>query len=251
METEIIDLFWSILEEKLGDELENLYGKVPIIIIDSKEKNDIEEQLKEMGAFCIRYNLHAGDYLVSSEMGFELKRTRDFSNSVFGGPEHNIFDQMFRLAESVRYPNLIIQGFSYLYTIYEESQMKSLEGAKRYFQSHYSTHETNTDKQTATLIYNLAASEQKEKKGGHARSVPKKLTTDQKKEFFIQGLPLIGSELSKEIMVKYDKKILDFLNDVLKVDIEYTKSGNLKNTQYLGLEKVGPKKILEWREILT
>jgi len=80
------------------------------IVVDSREHETAQaviSALKELGCSVLVSTLTVGDYVVSSEVAVERKRTMDLINSIIDG---RLFQQASNLIESYQEPYIIIEG---------------------------------------------------------------------------------------------------------------------------------------------
>ena len=201
----------------------------------------------------IKERLETGDYVVSERVAFEFKKDLDYAGSVFGTVDHNLFDQMYKLDEFFDAPNLLIQGIDLVFERYkdDEGPTNGIKGTLRYFKTHYPVNFTLNERETAQFIFDVAVSQQKTNRRGKSRSVKRSKTLNQKREYFIQGLPWVGSVMSKLITEKFS--LDQFISLVILTELLETKTGNGKTPKggYLGIKGLGYKKFREMKEVLT
>lgn len=266
-----IDLFAQIVfdhfnvpEDKRDNVMEFIRDKGYIIVIVSTvEKSKVPSWLVRLGAVIIPYGLVNGDYLVSSLCGIELKR-KDYTSSIFGTAEHNLWDQMYLLSKSVRKPNLILRDYKSEFGRYSESRQKSLRGAlfslRRMYpvwtefeyqneKEEYKKKNIITDKDVAELIIKIAKAEQKKKGKGVSRAAPKNATWPEKRRFFVEGFPHVGADLSPKIIESFPT-LYDFIINVCRSKILYTKTMNPKGVSGIKIKNVGWKTIMDWQKLL-
>ncbi len=225
-----------------------------VIIADIHEKSQIPNLLKKNdNVELILAPLEVGDYWVSPDMAIELKRGTDFGGSVMGTIDHNIFSQMARMSEQFPYPNLIVQEYKINFFMLK-NKIKSFVGALDSLKRKYPVHQTESDEETVKLLIRFAEKEQKSH-SHFARRNPAKASIMDKKEYFIQGLPMVGSKLSAAIVDAYrSDSLLKFFNDVLNAKFVLTKTGKVKgfkaHPNLMKIKKLGYKKIMAWKEII-
>jgi ERCC4-type nuclease len=217
------DLFQSLIGSEVMDP-EN-----PIIVYDDREKSGVLDELRKKKCRLICAHLENGDYLVSSRTCFELKVGQDFASStVLSSGDHNLWDQMYRLKQSVEYPNLIVQEMEKSYWLAKtHGKVEMLTGAFQSLRLKYPIHHTNSSEETANLIWNSAHYEQKEHHSGMSRSVPRNRSIKEKKSYLLQGLVGCGSKKAEDILSIYPSPLL-FLIDLSQTELLYTKSGKPK-----------------------
>lgn len=237
------DLFNEILE---SHNIEMEIGKV-YVICDTNEntikKNQKVDSIPELlrnieNCIVVIHPLDFGDYLISHRMGVELKRRTDFANStIYADPDHNLWKQMRGLSEMVFYPNIIIQDFGKSKWM-ARNRMPQLMGSVESFAYKYPMHYTNSDEETARLIYNMAKREQRKKKHGFSRSVNRKMSIDEKQEYLIQGLIDTG-EITAKMLLDVFKNPVNVFDAIELAILHYKDENNKKHTSTQNLTQKG------------
>jgi len=209
---------------------------------------ELQFALAQIGCPFIPMKLDTCDAVVSSRVGVERKRYDDFSASIKDG---RIFDELRNM-----------QQFEKIIIIYEGDQ--SMDGYHLLKDSALGTVGTMIMNYNVSIIhtkdiydtaYILKSLWEKEGKGIKYKPVnrgkiPKKLIDQQM--FLISSLPNMGLKIAKRLITVFDtpKKVMDA---ICSAEFKYGKKSG-KITGVLGkigeVDKLGPKKIQQWKEIL-
>jgi len=206
------------------------------IIIDHRDARGVlPRMLYDLGLEIDTQTLEVGDFIISEDVVVELKKVPDFVNSLLDG---RLFSQAKELKENFMKPLYIIEGN--LQDLFEirnvhpnairAAMISLLLDYQIPFLFSYSEHET------ANILYSLVKREQKD--GGKSvglRGSKRVWTLEEKQQFLIEGLPLIGPKLAKNLLREF-KSPMNILsankNDMLDID------------------KLGPKKYKLIRDVL-
>lgn len=184
-----------------------------IIFADSREgASSVTKKLFDMeNVKVISKQLEIGDYILSKDVCVERKTIEDFVSSMIDG---RLFTQMVNLRESYPKPLILVEGnFSEIFNI-RNIHRNSIIGALTSIALDYQVPIINTknNEETAEYLYVIAKREQigKDKEIG-IRFGRKGLTTSEKQKFIIEGLPLVGPQLAKNLLEKFGsiKAIID------------------------------------------
>ncbi len=178
------------------------YDKV-LIRTDFREKGKgIMHELINMGAEIKMDNLECADYILSSKVGVELKRTDDFVASIIDG---RLMEQIKLLKNSFDKPLVIIEGEEDIYNV-RNIHPNAIRGMLANIAVNFGIPiiQTKNEKDTAQLLHVIARREQSLDKSPfnpHANKKPMSLKESQ--EYFISSIPNIGPSLSKEILTAF------------------------------------------------
>ncbi len=202
--------FYNILSNK-KQKPEN---KTPIII-DTREKQSlVAAHLTNQNASVNFETLEIGDYLIN-DICIERKTFSDFVSSMINKRLHD------QLREIKKYPKhfLIIEGL-------QEIENKNLEkAAKGMILSTIIDYQvpilfTQDDVDTADLLLRLAKQQSKPKAEFSLRAKTP-MTTEQQKQFILEGFEGIGPTTAKKLLEKYKtlKKVFQVSLEELEKDI--------------------------------
>jgi len=213
-------------------------GDEIIIFADSREqassvtKNLFEKEKTKV----ILKQLETGDYILSKDVCVERKTIEDFVNSMIDG---RLFNQLVDLRENYPKPLIILEGnINEIFNL-RNIHRNSIIGALTSIALDYQVPILNTknSEETAEYLYVIAKREQigKEKEVG-LRFGRKGLTTAEKQRFIVEGLPLVGPQLAKNLLEKFGS---------------IKQIANAEEKELTEAEGVGKKKAKEIRKILT
>jgi|TARA_Y100000310_G_C20629564_1_gene787866 Fanconi anemia group M protein len=206
------------------------------IIVDHREnKGQLPRYLYEKDIQIETKALEVGDFILSNDCVVELKKVPDFVNSLVDG---RLFSQAKELRENFQKPLYIIEGD--LREIFDVRNVhpNAIRAAMLSLTLDYQipflfSHDTE---ETVNLLISLAKREQLDNnKDVSLRGSKRAWTLEEQQQFLIEGLPLIGPKLAKNLLKEFKSpiKLLNALEDDL------TK-----------VEKLGPKKAKIIRELL-
>ncbi len=206
------------------------------IIVDHREnKGNLPRLLYEQDIVTETKTLEVGDFIISEDCVVELKKVPDFVNSLVDG---RLFTQAKELRENFQKPLYIIEGD--LGAIFDVRNVhpNAIRAAMLSLTLDYQipflfSHDTE---ETVNLLISLAKREQLDNnKDVSLRGSKRAWTLEEQQQFLIEGLPLIGPKLAKNLLKEFKSpiKLLNALEDDL------TK-----------VEKLGPKKAKIIRELL-
>ncbi|MDD3083641.1 MAG: DEAD/DEAH box helicase [Candidatus ainarchaeum sp.] len=183
-----------------------------IIFVDTREQaSNVVKKLFEKECKIIMKPLPIGDYVLSNEVCVERKTIEDFLNSMIDG---RLFNQLIDLRENYPKPLIILEGnINELFNL-RNIHKNSIIGALTSIALDYQVPIINTKdvQETTDYLYNIAKREQiiKEKEV-RIRIGRKGLTLKEKQQYIVEGLPLVGPVLAKNILKKFGsiKKIVN------------------------------------------
>lgn len=217
--------------------LQNFINKeTPLkIFADSREKgNNVIKELVNLGINITSQNLEVADYIISEEVGIELKTKEDFINSII---DKRLLNQLKELKRNFIKPLIIIQGDQDIFSI-RNIHPNAIRGMLATIAISYGIPiiETKNDKETAALIHTIAKREQSnEEKSFGVNQEKKPLTSKEQQEFIVESLPGVGPSLAKSLLKEF-KSIKNIIN---------SDEDSLQK-----IEKMGPKKSKEIKRIL-
>jgi ERCC4-type nuclease len=178
------------------------------IIVDTREKQSlIAANLLEQKANIKFEKLEIGDYLIN-DICIERKTFSDFLSSMIN---KRLLQQ---LNEIKKYPKpiLLIEGFYYdyeSYNVHENAIRGMLTSIATEFQIPILF--TEDEKDTSKFLINLAKKQEKPKQELSIRPSKTLETLEERKQFILEGFPLIGPKTSKPLLKKFKtlKKILN------------------------------------------
>ena len=183
-----------------------------IIFVDSREQaSNVTKELFEKDCKIIMKQLTIGDYVLSKDVCVERKSVEDFLSSMLDG---RLFSQLVDLRENYDKPLMIIEGnIQDLYTL-RNIHKNSITGALTSIALDYNVPILNTKniKETADYLYVIAKREQIGKEKAIALRVGRKgLTINEQQRFVVEGLPLVGPNLARNLLQEFGsiKKIVN------------------------------------------
>ncbi len=206
------------------------------IIIDHREaRSSLPVALKENGVAVDIQTLEVGDFIISEDVVVELKKVPDFVNSLVDG---RLFTQAKELKENFMKPIYLIEGeLDDLFEI-RNVHPNAIRAAMISLLLDYKIPFlfSNSENETANILCSLVKREQKV--GGKSvglRGSKRVWTLEEKQQFLIEGLPLVGPKLAKTLLNEF-KSPMNIL----------TASEELM----LDIDKLGPKKYKLIRDVL-
>jgi Fanconi anemia group M protein len=215
--------------------------KVPIIIVDERERGPIRDYLIEIGCKTEIKTLEVGDFILSEKVAIERKRGDDFASSLFDG---RLFEQLMRLRDAFESPLIILEDFERMFSRYED-QKAALYGAMSYcaYKLGVPIIPTRDYKDTALVLKSIAKREQiVDNSPLLTRSAPKQFTFRERQEFFLEGLYLTGKKKA-EILIDHFGPPGFVINALLKSNVIYSSTGKPKSIEgpFAELKGFGPK----------
>ncbi len=180
------------------------------IIVDHREyRSPVAKNLTLKEANVEAQQLDTGDYILSTRIGVERKTVEDYLGSLIEG---KLFKQAAKLREAYPRPILIIEGEGLLTkrNISHNAIYGSMVSIIVDFGIPVIT--TKNPIETANLLYIIAAREQRdEKKPVATRGEKTPMSTREKQQFIVEGLPNISAVLAKRLLEHFGS-IKDIVN---------------------------------------
>ena len=206
-----------------------------IIFVDSREQaSNVTKELFKKECKIIMKPLDVGDYVLSKDVCVERKTVEDFLASMIDG---RLFSQMINLRENYEKPLILVEGnMEELYTI-RNMHKNSIIGALTSIALDYNVPILNTKnaKETAEYLFVIAKREQIAKDREVAIRVGRKgLTINEQQRFVVEGLPLVGPSLARNLLTKFGsiKSIVDASEKELR-EVEGLGKGKAKKIKKL------------------
>jgi ERCC4-related helicase len=175
-----------------------------IIFVDAREQaSSVTKELFEKECRIIQKQLTVGDYILSKDVCVERKTTEDFLNSMIDG---RLFNQLVDLRENYSKPLILLEGkMEELFSL-RNIHRNSIIGALTSIALDYQVPIINTKniQETAEYLYNIAKREQLGNKSEiRLRMGRKGLTLKDQQQFIVEGLPLVGPLLAKNLLKEF------------------------------------------------
>jgi DNA excision repair protein ERCC-4 len=187
----------------------------PIIYVDSREASTkpgkrVIDLLKELGSEVRVVKLEAGDYVISEEVGIELKRVWDFVHTL---TRRYLFEQLFALKI---YPRPIVLVEGYLPSIYKFSKIRpsAIWGSMFALVSNgIPIVQTMNVKETGEFLYTAAKQEQMVKKRSVTIRAFKKVKSLADRQLYLMcGLPNVGVEKARALLEGFKSPLNAFVH---------------------------------------
>ncbi|MHA1683908.1 MAG: ERCC4 domain-containing protein [Promethearchaeota archaeon] len=222
----------------------------PSILVDNREPGKIVDWLEGEGISVEVKRLDVGDYIVSSDVIVERKSGTDLSSSIM---DNRLFEQVNRLYEAGSSPILIIEDFD---SIFKNTSMNpaSIFGALVYLAWRFSLPviPSRDWRDTALILKRLVHRVQVKDDGPIlARSVPKLMTTEERKAFILEGMVKVGPKTAMKLIDKFGNP-LEVFKALSETELTYTKTGNPKGLKgpLAGIRGIGFKFVAENKKLL-
>jgi len=175
-----------------------------IIFVDSREQaSNVTKELFEKECKIIMKPLDIGDYVLSKDVCIERKTVEDFLSSMLDG---RLFSQMINLRENYEKPLILVEGnMDELFTL-RNIHKNSVIGALTSIALDYNVPILNTKdaRETAHYLFVIAKREQITKDKEIAIRIGRKgLTVNEQQRFVVEGLPLVGPQLARNLLKKF------------------------------------------------
>jgi len=204
------------------------------IIVDHRERpSGIIKKLIEKGFDVEEKQLITADYIVESQdrqgnkvaVGIERKSQIDFLNSII---DRRIIQQLVYLKENFNVPLLIIEGSENIYTL-RNFHPNAVRGMLASIAIDFQIPIINTKntRDTASLLEVIAKRLEKPRSQLSLLKKRKPTTMKEQQEYIIESLPLIGPQMSKELLKTF-KSIKNIMNAEEKDLIKIKKMGEKK-----------------------
>ncbi len=204
------------------------------IIVDHREKGSaVIKELIELGAKIHLEKLDNADYLLSSRVGVEFKKTEDFVNSLIDG---RLLEQMRGLKKNFERPLVIVEGEQDIYSV-RNVHPNSIRGMLATISISYGIPVmfTKNYKESAAFLKIVAKREQEENGNDFSlHGTKREMTLKDWQEYIIAALPGVGSTLARPLLREF-KSVKNVIN---------ASADELKK-----VEKVGPVKAKKIKEI--
>lgn len=207
-----------------------------IIFADTREQaSNATKKLFDRECKVIMKQLTIGDYILSEDVCVERKTIEDFLTSMIDG---RLFSQLVDMHANYQKPLLILEGnMQELFTL-RNIHKNSVMGALSSIALDYQVPIINTKNvdETVDYLFLVAKREQIGKeKDVKIRIGRKGLTTSEQQQFIVEGLPLVGPTLAKNLLRKFGsvEKII-----------------NAKELELQEVENLGKKKAKSLKKIL-
>ena len=217
---------------KYGNENE----KKILIYVDTREQSsNIVKLLSEKEALIQVKQLEVGDFILSDSIAVERKTIEDFLSSMIDG---RLFNQLQRMAANFDQPLLLVEGeMQEIYSL-RNIHKNAIIGALTSIALNYRIPIlfTKNVEETAEFIYVIAKREQLGKeKDIRIRIGRKGLSLSEQQRFIVEGLPLIGPNLAKNLLKNFGS--IKGIVDASEKDLQE-------------IENLGPKKAKQIRKVL-
>lgn len=173
--------------------------KIKIIVDDREMRSKIVRELYDLGSIITSKRLEIGDYICSNRTCIERKTSKDFVASII---DRRLFQQAKDLTEQFKRPLMIIECFDGIFS-YRNVHPNAIRGALSTLAIKFGISIIPTDgpEETARMIYSIAKTEQMENgKEVALRGSSSGLTEKQQQEFLVEGLPLVGPKMAKNLL---------------------------------------------------
>jgi Fanconi anemia group M protein len=212
------------------------FGNGIMIYADDRElPSGVCKKLFELKTEIKPIRLEVGDYILSKDVCVERKTVNDFVSSII---DKRLFQQAKDLAESFKKPIIIIEGADDIFS-QRNIHPNAIRGAIAALAIDFNIPIIQTDDadETAQMLYFIAKREQCENDKPIAlRGKHSGLTFKQQQEFLVEGLPLVGPKLAKNLLEHFGS-----------VETVFTAS----ETELKKVPKVGEKKAKNIREVVS
>lgn len=202
-------------------------GEKVVLFCDHREKGSgVIRELVELGATIKLERLESADYLVSEDVGVELKKITDFVNSLIDG---RLLSQLKDLKNNFAKPIVIVEGTEDIYSV-RNVHPNAIRGLLSTIVVDYGIPMifSRNPKETASFLHIMAKHEQLDKKKDiflHGEKKP--LTLKEMQEYIVSALPGVGAGLAKPLLKKFKsvKGVFNASEDELQ---EIDKIGKVK-----------------------
>lgn len=187
------------------------------IFADYREKTSkLIKELLEKGVKIELSQLDVADYVISDDIGIELKTVPDFVNSILDG---RLLEQIKDLKYNFSHPLLIIEGDEDIYSM-RNVHPNAIRGMLATIAISFGipTISTKNFRDTAELLITIAKREQKDDSYFSPHAQKRGISLKDRQEYFISALPNIGLKLAKELLEKFGtpKNIVNASEEELK-----------------------------------
>ena len=203
------------------------------IFADTREKgSNLLKELADKGVNIELSRLESADYILSKNVGVELKKVDDFVNSIIDG---RLLLQIKELKNNFSRPLIVIEGDQDIYTV-RNINPNAIRGMLATIAISYGIPiiQTKHFKETAALFEIIARRELEENgKIDFAMHTSKPADIKYQQEYLVSSLPNVGTNLAKELLGKFKtvKNIINASEDELKEvhNLGDKKASSIKN----------------------
>ena len=204
------------------------------IYADYREKGSgVIKELVDLGANINMETLENADYILSSRVGVELKTISDFVDSIIDG---RLLQQVKNIKENFERPVILIEGIEDIYSM-RNVHPNAIRGMLATIAIDFGIPfiYSRNPKETASILNIIAKREQDAGFREISLHGGKPLTLKEKQEYIVSSFPGVGPVLAKPLLKKFKtiKKIV-----------------NAKQDKLQKVEKIGPKKAADIKEVL-
>ncbi|MBW3020925.1 DEAD/DEAH box helicase [Candidatus Woesearchaeota archaeon] len=204
-----------ILEDKEQTKLEDFKGLK--IYADHREKlSKTVKELLDRNISLELMQLEVADYIISDDVGIELKTVPDFVNSILDG---RLLEQIKDLKYNFKKPLVIIEGEEDLYSI-RNIHPNAIRGMLATIAISFGIPiiHTKNFRETTEMLITIAKREQKDESYFTPHTQKRGYSLKDMQEYFISALPNVGLKLAKELLDKFGnpKNIINASEEELK-----------------------------------
>ncbi len=189
-----------IKEAQEQQTLMDVVSEKVIIHVDHREKaSKAIKVLLEKGVKIELAQLEVADYILSEDVGVELKNIQDFVNSIVDG---RLLGQIKDLKYNFKRPILILEGDEDIFSV-RNIHPNSIRGMLATIAVDFGIAiiPTRNYKETAEMLYAIAKREQTERTHSFSPNPTKRgISLEEQQVHFVGGLPEIGEKLAKELL---------------------------------------------------
>ncbi len=173
-----------------------------MVYADSREKKSgVLRFLHDLDVAIESKQLTVGDFQVSEEVIIEYKRVTDFVDSLL---DKRLFTQIQSLKQVAKKPLIIIQGEQSIYGV-RNVHPNAINGMLATITISYQIPVlfTQTDAETANLVYTVARREQQQKTSFTPQAAKKVYTKKEQLEEVVSSIPQVGPLLAKKVLAQF------------------------------------------------
>ena len=200
------------------------------IVIDSRERQliDLFKQKSDKLVEVSVQQLDVGDVIVSNDCAIERKEGFDYVLSL---TDNRLFEQLLRLKDAYEYPILVVEGLNQFVFDNVNVKLSSIYGslAKIIYKLQINVVYTFSLEHTALFVERLATQiySENSEESLIVRSAPKKLNTEERRAYIVEGLIECGPKKAKLLIDRF-KTPYDVIMAIKSTKITYTRNGNPK-----------------------
>lgn len=201
------------------------------IIIDHREPQKIKDRMRKMEVEVTEKQLDVGDYIISNEVVVERKTGLDLVTSI---ADNRLFQQINNMLENFSQPLLILEDFPSAFNNPNwQKRKKHVFGALTYIflKRNIPIIPTSGLTETSICLERICSWTQQEHDDPIlVRKSPKRLSTEERQLFFLQGLEDTGIKKSKILLETFNSPT-EVFGAIKESEILYTKTGNPKGVK--------------------